>query len=351
MLEKVITAALGRSYGVLSGRGTTALWLALRAIRRRDGPGEVIIPDVVCGTVLDGVLLAGFTPVFADVIPGRFTLSASSVAQLITPRTRAVLVVHLFGHVADMDLIRQAAPGIPIIEDAVQGFGGYFHDQDQRVGALGDLSFISFDQRKMIGGRGGVVLWDDASLVEGIEADLRRLPDLPPLPLESLDSLLPPAAAAAYAVQLRTAFAPVLLRRFDPSPANLQRILSDWETLEARVIVRNTKAHWLQTQLSGLPLAGSLALPDLRAGDAIWCYTFVAPTAAFARRIIHGLNGAGLNGSGLYRPLSRLFGQQAGAGWLADRLVNLWVDETADHDTLQRIINVIAAVPWSRHLL
>jgi dTDP-4-amino-4,6-dideoxygalactose transaminase len=339
-LERQLAKELGRAHCVLSGRGTTALWLALRAILRRDGPGEVILPDLLCTTALDGVLLAGFRPVFGDVIPGRFTLSANSVAQLVTSRTRAVVLVHLFGHVADVDLIRQAAPGTPIIEDAVQGIGGFYGDKP--VGSLGDLSFISFDQNKMIGGRGGGLLFDDDSLVDGIEADVRRFPDLPALRLDGLDSLLPPSAAAAYAFQLRTAFAPVLLRRFDSSTANLNRILADWSTLPARVEERNAKAHWLQTHLSGVPLE----LPELRQGDAIWRYTITAPTVAYTRRIMHGLQQAGLSGSGLYYPLSQLFGQPAGAGRLTNRLVNLWVDEATNGDTLRRTVDVIKAVPW-----
>jgi len=344
MLTDQLTAALGRAYCVLSGRGTTALWLALRAILRRDGPGEVILPDILCATPVDGVLLAGFAPVFADVIPGRFTLSPGSVARAVTPRTRAILVAHLYGHIADVDAIRRAAPGIPIIEDAVQGIGGRY--QDCPVGSLGDLSFISFDRHKMIGGRGSALLWDDSSLTEGIEADLRRLPELPELPLEALDALLPPPAAAAYASQLRATFAPTLLRPFDPSPANLERILRDWHTLDARIAERNAKARWLHGRLAGLPPA--LALPDLHPGDAIWCYTVTAPGAALARRIIRDVQGAGASASGLYPALSRWLGQPGDAHNLSGRLVNLWVDPASDGTLLRRTVDAIAALPWSR---
>jgi hypothetical protein len=342
MLEKQFAEALGRSHCVFCGRGTTALWLALRAMMRRDGPGEVIIPDILCTTALEGVLLAGFSPVFADVVPGRFTLSARSVAQLITPRTRAILVVHLYGHVADIEMIRQAAPGVPIIEDAVQGFGGSF--EDRPAGSLGYLSFISFASNKMIRGRGGALLFDDDTLVDGIQADLDRLPDLPELCFSTLDSLLPPPAVAAYAFQLRTFAAPALLRDFDWSPVNRDQILASWKTLEARVEVRNTQARWLGNHLSGLPVA----LPELREGDAIWCYTITAPSVILAQRMIRDLHLAGLSGSGLYYPLSRLFGQQAGAGGLANRLVNLWVDEVTGNDVLRHTVDVIAAVPWPR---
>ena len=338
-LSHQLADSLGRAYGVLCGRGTTALWLALRAIRRRDGPGEVIVPDLLCTTALEGVLLAGFVPVFADVIPGRWALAADSVARQVTPRTRAILVAHLFGHTADLDLIRAAAPGVPVVEDAVQGFGGMWHAQP--VGAWGDLSFTSFDKTKMIGGRGGALFFDDGALLDGILADVRRLPELPDLALDGGGALLPPVAAAAYADQLRTTFAPVLLRDFDDLPANLERIRADWATLGARIEQRNAKARWLHDQLTGLPLA----LPDIRAGDAMWRFTFAAPSVAVATRILRGLQAAGLRGSDLYTPLSRLYGPYPNR---AHPLVNLPVDETADYGSLQRAVDVIAALPWAR---
>jgi len=196
----------------------------------------------------------------------------------------------------------------------------------------------------MIGGRGGALFWKDDALTDGIEVDVRRLPDLPDIHLDGLASLLSPAAADAYALQLRTARVRALLRGFELSPANLNRILADWETLEARVEARNAKAWWLQAHLSGLPLE----LPEIREGDAIWRYTITAPTVALARRIMHGLRLAGLSGSGLYYPLSQWFGQQAGAGRLTNRLVNLWVDEATGSDALQRTVEAITALPWAR---
>lgn len=318
---------------VLVGRGTTALWLALRAVARRSGPGEVIVPDLLCVAALEGVLLAGFVPVFADVPPSRYVLDAESVARLITPNTRAVLVAHLFGHVADVEAIRATAPGIPIIEDAVQGFGGALRGRP--VGSLGDLSFTSFDATKMIGGRGGLLMFDDEALRAEIEADVRAL-DQPPIQLEALAHLLPPIAASAYAQQLRTA-APSLLRPFDPSPANVRRIEADWQTLAARVEQRNAKASMLQARLSGAPLV----LPDIRKGDAIWRYTIAAPTVAVARWLSRHLQRARLNGSNLYTPLSRLFGQRTRTGELASRLINLWVDEWTTESDVHRTADVI----------
>lgn len=321
----------------LVGRGTTALWLALRAISRRDGPGEVILPDLLCETALEGVLLAGFTPIFADVEPDRLTIDAASVARLVSPRTRAVLVAHLFGHIVDVDAICTAAPGVPIIEDAVQGIGG--HLRGQPVGTLGDLSFISFDSTKMISGRGGLLLYDDATFCSGIETD-QQLLDNPPLHLEltqkALSHLLSPIAAHAYAQRLQSVI-PSRLLPFDSTRANLNRIQTDWSTLAMRVQARNAKANLLRTRLSDLPLV----LPEIRDGDAIWRYTIAAPTAAIARRITHALQRAGLPGSALYYPLSRFFGDETATSSLANRLVNLWVDESTTPQDIERTITVI----------
>ena len=322
----------------LVGRGTTALWLALRAIARRGGPGEIIIPDILCSVALEGILLAGFRPVFAEVHPTRYTLDEQSVAQHITPNTRAVLVAHLFGHMADVDTIRSAAPGISIIEDAVQGFGGRLRGKP--AGSWGDFSFISFDSTKMIGGRGGLLLFDEA-LSDEVEADVRLL-GTPAIQPGVVSDLLPPVAASTYEQQLRNA-APSLLRPFDGSPANIERIAADWQTLLGRVEERNAKARWLQAHLSGV----SLALSDVREGDAIWRYTIAAPTAAVARWISHRLQQAGLNGSNLYFPLSRLFGQRTRSGELANRLINLWVDSKTTEDELGRAVEIILAAPRS----
>ncbi|MCC7447781.1 MAG: DegT/DnrJ/EryC1/StrS aminotransferase family protein [Anaerolineae bacterium] len=334
VLNQRISEQFNRRNHVLVGRGTTALWLALRALARRDGQGEVILPDIICDIVLDGVLLAGFIPVWAAVSPDRFMLSPDSVAALVTPRTRAILVAHTFGYLADVDAIRAAAPGVPIIEDTVQGLGGH------SAGLRGDLSFISFDPQKMIGGRGGVLLYDDDSLDEGIAADIQRLADRPAIdPLDALRQVLPPPAAAGYATQLRVRTS-ALLRPFDPSPLNVNRILDDWATLDARVRDRNMKARYLHTHLA------AWNPPAIKDGDAIWRYTFAASTPALARRILWNLQQAGITATGLYYPLSRLFGQPTPSAALANRLVNLWVDNTVTETDLQRTVDVIRGSRW-----
>ena len=131
-LNRAITAYSGHFYGRLLGRGTTALYVAFRALALSRGPGEIVLPDLICSTVLDAVLLAGHTPIFAAVLPGRWTIDPRDARRKITSLTRAVLVAHLFGHRADVAPHAFADLGVPIVEDAIQGLGG-------DVGHIGEI--------------------------------------------------------------------------------------------------------------------------------------------------------------------------------------------------------------------
>src|SRR4051812_21574304 len=106
-----------RRHAFAFGRGTTALFVALKALAP-DGNGEVILPDIICSTVVDAVVLAGLTTVFADITADRFAMSAESVRAKLTPKTRAIIAAHVFGYIRDVEDLRQF--GVPIIEDAVQ---------------------------------------------------------------------------------------------------------------------------------------------------------------------------------------------------------------------------------------
>ncbi|MBX3064389.1 MAG: DegT/DnrJ/EryC1/StrS family aminotransferase [Anaerolineae bacterium] len=325
-------STFGYRHQILCGRGTTALWLAVRSIvcQYPDQPVEIVIPDLLCSTILDGILLAGAVPRFAAVSVDRYTVTPTTIAAAITTNTRAILVAHLFGHVVDIPAIRVAAPHLPIIEDAVQGLGGV------NVGTAGDLSFLSFDPTKMIGGHGGVLMLNDDSLADLVRADLLTLePDWSAV-RRALSVVLDPAAAKGYELQLRL-LARNLLRTFDNTPANVNGILADWQTLPLRVTQRNEKALWLQESLSDL----SLTRPAIYPTDSIWRYTFAAQSSHAARRIAHALARSGVLATKLYTPLSRLLGQNAATADLASKLINLWVDDSVDNSYLQRAIQVI----------
>ncbi len=157
--------AVAHAVGV--GNGTDALHLVLRAAGI--GPGdEVVVPAFTSAFSALAVSLAGATPVFAEVDPERYTLDPASFEAAITPRTAAVIPVHLYGCPADMEPILQIARrhNLFVLEDAAQAHGARY--QDRRVGGLGDAAAFSFYPTKNLGAYGdaGAIVTDDGALAE-----------------------------------------------------------------------------------------------------------------------------------------------------------------------------------------
>ena len=167
-LERAVAAYVGRRFGVATSNGTSAVHLALAA--RGVGPGdEVILPTSVCQGVLHAIEHAGATPVVADVTPRDFNLSAADALRRAGPKTKAVIVPHMFGVPSDADALERA--GLPLLEDCAQAIGA--RRRGARVGALGFASVFSFYATKLIAaGDGGMVATDDEGLAERMR-DLR----------------------------------------------------------------------------------------------------------------------------------------------------------------------------------
>lgn len=164
-LEAELAAAIGVPHAIGVSSGTDAILVALMALGI--GPGdEVITPTFSFFATAGSVARVGARPVFIDVDPATLMIDASRVAEAITPRTRAIIPVHLFGLCADMDPIAElaAARGIPIIEDAAQAIGATYRGRP--AGALGTVACFSFFPTKNLGGfgDGGLVTTRDAVL-------------------------------------------------------------------------------------------------------------------------------------------------------------------------------------------
>jgi dTDP-4-amino-4,6-dideoxygalactose transaminase len=170
--ERELAAALGANDAVAVANGTEALQLALLA--SGVGPGDEVVtsPMSAAFTAL-AVLQTGARPVFADLDRRTLNLSPASVAHAVTPRTKALLPVHLFGHPADMDPILDLARGhgLVVVEDACQAVGARYNGRT--VGTLGGLGALSFYPTKNLGalGDGGALLVQDPE----VAARLRRL--------------------------------------------------------------------------------------------------------------------------------------------------------------------------------
>ena len=161
-LEEEVARYCGVAYGVACGSGTDALSLALHALEI--GPGdEVILPTFTFFATGGAVCRTGAKPVFADIDPITYNLDPFQVESKITPRTRAILPVHLFGQCADMEGLWNIAErhDLVIIEDAAQSLGAEY--QGKRAGSLGGMACLSFYPTKNLGGfgDGGMVVTSD----------------------------------------------------------------------------------------------------------------------------------------------------------------------------------------------
>ena len=160
-LEKEIAAYCGRSFAVGVASGTDALILA--ACAAGIGPGdEVLLPSFSFIATADSLGFLGATPVFVDIQPETFCLDPGKLAARLTPRTRAIVPVHLYGQSADMEPIQAFARerGLKVIEDNAQAIGATYHGR--RTGSLGDFGCFSFFPSKNLGGYGdgGMILTD-----------------------------------------------------------------------------------------------------------------------------------------------------------------------------------------------
>ncbi len=162
--ERAFAEFCGVRHAIACCNGTAALHLALLALGV--GPGdEVIIPTLTFVATANAVRYCGANPVFVDSDPATWNLDPAAVAAAVTPRTRAVLAVHLYGHPAAVGPLREvcARHGLPLVEDAAEAHGAEY--RGRRVGSLGDVATFSFYGNKIVTcGEGGMVVTDDDGL-------------------------------------------------------------------------------------------------------------------------------------------------------------------------------------------
>jgi dTDP-4-amino-4,6-dideoxygalactose transaminase len=168
--EAAIAEAVGTAHAAVVSSGTAALHLALLALEI--GPGdEVIVPAYTFPATANVVELCGARAVLVDVNPETFTVDPAAVAAAITPQTRAVMAVHLFGRPVEWEALQTAVPQeVALLEDAAGALGASYRGTP--CGALGVAACLSFHPRKIVTtGEGGAVTTDEA----GLDAAVRRL--------------------------------------------------------------------------------------------------------------------------------------------------------------------------------
>jgi dTDP-4-amino-4,6-dideoxygalactose transaminase len=170
-LEQEIASLCGAPHAIGVASGTDALMLSLHA--SGVGPGDdVIIPAFTFVATASAVSALGARPIFADIEPGTFAIAPADIEQRLTPRTRAIIAVHLFGLAADMEpiLALGARSGIPIIEDNAQSLGATY--RGRATGSMGAFGCLSFYPSKNLGAYGdaGMIVTSSASAAERLRS-------------------------------------------------------------------------------------------------------------------------------------------------------------------------------------
>jgi dTDP-4-amino-4,6-dideoxygalactose transaminase len=271
-LERELAELSGVRHGVGTGSGTDALLLALKAVGVRPGD-EVITSAFSFVASATTVVMAGATPVYVDIAPDTFNLDAGQVERAITPRTRAILPVHLYGQVAAMDALGELARarGLVLVADGAQAVGASYAGRP--MAAWADATILSFYPTKNLGGcgDGGMVLTARDDVAERVRllrdpGAPRRYPHVELGGCSRLDEL----QAALLRVKLtrlagwndrRRAIA----RHYDAALAGLPLVLPV-ERAPARHIyhqytVRSAKREALAAALAGLGVGTSIHYP------------------------------------------------------------------------------------------
>jgi perosamine synthetase len=164
--ERAFAQYCGAKYGIAVNSGTAALHIALAALGIKKGD-EVITTPLSCVATTNPIVYMNAKPVFADVDRETLNINPSLIEDKITPKTKAIIPVHLFGHPVDWDPLMELAEkhGIQVIEDAAQAHGAKY--KGKRVGSLGHMSCFSFYADKLMTSvEGGIVLTNDSELAE-----------------------------------------------------------------------------------------------------------------------------------------------------------------------------------------
>ena len=168
--EEEFAAFCKTKYAIGVGNGTDALWFSLLALGVGPGDEVITVPMTFMATA-EAITYCGAKPVFVDICPKTYTMDPALLEQAITPRTKAIIPVHLFGQPADMDPILHIAQrhGLPVVEDACQAHGAEY--KGRMAGSIGDTGCFSFYPGKNLGafGEAGAIVTNDSAIRDRLQ--------------------------------------------------------------------------------------------------------------------------------------------------------------------------------------
>ncbi|HZF08583.1 MAG TPA: DegT/DnrJ/EryC1/StrS aminotransferase family protein [Thermoanaerobaculia bacterium] len=317
--EEQFAASAGVGYAVSCNNGTSALHLALLGLGV--GPGdEVLVPSLTYIATANAVRYCGALPVFVDSDRETWNLTAEDLRAKLTPRTRAVIAVHLYGRPAPMReiLIVAREAGIKVIEDAAEAVGATY--QGRPVGSLADVAAFSFFGNKIITcGEGGMITTDDEALGRKIRQLKGQGQDFE-----------------------RRYFFPVVGYNYRMTNIQAALGLAQLEQIDAYLAQRDEIAAWYRSELAGVP-GLHLPAPDREERSVCWLWSVVLTHHAGDRRdaVMAHLKEAGIETRPFFYPCHIMppyaaTGREARcpeAEWLSERGLSLptWIGMTRQH--------------------
>ncbi|UFS69331.1 DegT/DnrJ/EryC1/StrS family aminotransferase [Geomonas sp. RF6] len=322
-LEEKVASLCGRRYGVALGSCTDALAFALTACGVGEGD-EVLVTAFSFIASASCIARVGAVPVFVDIDPHYYMMDLRDAASRVTPRTRCLIAVHLFGQCLDMNEVERFASthGLRVIEDAAQSFGSSF--AGRRAGSMGDASCISFDPTKVIGafGSGGMLLTDSPDIAATAT----------PLRYHGKNMKSGAFEMVGYNSQMPSEHASLLSLKVD--------LLGDWIKKREEVAARYLEG------LAGIPGVG---LPKRRPGSTHNWHKFVIRSGERGA-LREFLRKEGIETMVHYpTPLDRVAplrtegSASVGAQRAADEVLSLPIYPELREDEVSRIINTIRA--------
>lgn len=330
--EEAFARFCGVKHAIAANNGTTALHLALVALDVRPGD-EVIVPTVTYIATANAVRYCGATPVLVDVCPDTMNIDPADIERRITPRTKGIIPVHLYGHPAEMPKINEIAGRhhLWVVEDAAEAHGAEV--LGRKVGTLGTCATFSFFGNKIVTtGEGGMITTNDDALA----AKLRLFRG------QGMDPK-------------RRYWFPVVGYNYRMTNIQAAIGLAQMETIDKALADRNTLAAWYDAALA--PLQDQLVLPRQRdwAKQVYWMYNIFLREGNEHRRdaVMRQLDDAGIETRPVFYPMHVLPPYKEDTSYpvadeWAQRGINLPTHQDLTQADVQRIAkNLVAALASS----
>ena len=325
--EESFAKFCGVKHAITTNNGTTALHLALVVLGLQPGD-EVIIPTVTYIATANAVRYCGATPVLVDVCADTMNIDPAAIEEKITPRTRGIIPVHLYGHPAEMTTINEIAlrHGLWVVEDAAEAHGAEV--RGRRVGSFGTCATFSFFGNKIVTtGEGGMVTTDDDELAKKLRLYRGQGMDL-----------------------ARRYWFPVV--GYNYRMTNIQAAIgvAQMESIDQSLAERDALARWYDDALSGLREKLTLPTEQTWAKQVYWMYTVFLRQGGEQERdaVMRHLDICGIETRPVFYPMHIMppyleNGAYPIADLWAQRGINLPTHQGITRDDVQRIADSLAA--------